>query len=89
MEFRHTGLTLRPTDSDLPARTIPYATIVGVTYSQTRPSRLRRLLLLQRKDQHWLELRMKDGQALLRLESNNYRTIIADVEKRTGLTTAR
>jgi hypothetical protein len=87
VEFRRDALDIRPDDTDIPGTTVPYKSIVGMTYSQSQPSKMGKFF--GRGPGHWLTIQTKSTSAVLHLDKSNYKTILEMLEKKTGLTVQR
>jgi SH3 domain-containing protein len=74
-----------------PLRAVPYTSFIGGEYSYSKSPRWKSglfispFLFLSSGKKHWLLVKTKDDYAMLRLDKNNYKLIVAEWETRTGL----
>jgi hypothetical protein len=92
--YNEAALVIHAGDSSLKKphilKTIPYADITGGEYTFGKSPRVSAALLVSplflfnSSKSHWLTVHTSTDYALLRLEKNNYKLVLAEFEKRTG-----
>jgi hypothetical protein len=98
MGFEAESLNLTLEDTRIQVKALPYRSIVSAVYSQSKQPRWKEgagaaalvgvfatPIFFMKSTKHWLTIQTKDDFAVLRLDKDNYKTILPAFEVRTGV----